>query len=107
MLEEILYTGFILEYLIRIWDPSEVYADYYSTYIERDVRQLTEIRNVSNFERFVRLCAGRVGQITDLVKLGSDTGVSHTTARNWLDILEASFIVFRLYPYSSSLRRQM
>ena len=107
VLEEILYTGFYPRIFDQNLEPSEVYADYYSTYIERDVRQLTEIRNVSNFERFVRLCAGRVGQITDLVKLGSDTGVSHTTARNWLDILEASFIVFRLYPYSSSLRRQM
>lgn len=107
MLEEILYTGFYPRIFDHKLEPNEVYGDYFATYVERDVHQVAEIRNISSFERFVRLCAGRVGQLTDFVKLGSDAGVSHSTVRTWLEILEASFILFRMYPYSVNLRRQM
>ena len=106
-IEEILYTGFYPRIFDQRLQPSEVYSDCFSTYVERDVRQLAEIRNISSFERFVRLCAGRVGQLTDFVKLGADAGVSHTTARNWLETLETSYIVFRLYPHAFNIRRQM
>ncbi len=71
------------------------------------MRRLSEIRNLSTFQRFVRLCAGRVGQLTDLVALGADAGVSHTTARSWVNVLEASFIVFRLQPFHANIRKRM
>lgn len=69
-------------------------ADYYTTYIQRDVRQLSQIADLDVFSRFVRLCAGRTGQELNLSQLGSDAGVSHNTARAWLGVLQASYIVF-------------
>ena len=82
-------------------------ADYFETYVERDVRRLGEIRNLSNFRRFVRLCAGRVGQLINLSSLGADAGVSHTTAREWLTVLEASYILFQLPPYFANIRKRL
>ena len=106
-LDDILYSGFYPRIYDRGIEPRQVLGDYFETYVERDVRRLGEIRNVSNFQRFVRLCAGRVGQLTDLVSLGADAGVSHTTARNWLDLLERSYIAFRLPPFRANLRRRL
>lgn len=105
--EDILYSGFYPRIYHQGVEPHQALADYFGTYIERDVRRLSEIRNLSTFQRFVRLCAGRVGQLTDLVALGADAGVSHTTARNWLNVLEASFIVFRLEPFHANIRKRM
>lgn len=88
-------------------DPSQALGDYFETYIERDVRRIGDIRNLSSFQRFVRLCAGRVGQLVNLSSLGADAGVSHTTARHWLTILEASYIVFQLSPYHANIRKRL
>ena len=71
------------------------------------MRRLGEIRNVSAFRRFLRLCAGRVGQLVNLSALGSDAGVSHTTARHWLTILETSYIVFQLQPFHANIRKRL
>lgn len=75
--------------------------------MERDVRRIGEIRNLGAFGRFLRLCAGRVGQIANLLALGADVGVSHTTACYWLDVLEAGYVVFRLPPYHANIRRRL
>ena len=107
VIEEILYSGFYPRIHDQGIEPYQAFADYFETYVERDVRRLGEIRNLSSFQRFVRLCAGRIGQLTDLVALGSDTGVSHTTARNWLNILETSFIAFRLSPFHANVRKRL
>lgn len=80
-------------------DPTRFYRSYYQTYIERDVRQLVQVRDQILFEKFVRLCAGRVAQLLNVASLASDVGVSTQTAHNWLSILEASFIIYRLPPY--------
>ena len=92
-------TGFLPRVNVEAIAPARAYADYFRTYVERDVRQLLEIRNLSLFENFMRLLAGRVGQILNLSHLSADVGVSSTTLREWLSILEASFVVFRLPPY--------
>ncbi len=105
--DEILYSGFYPRIYDQGLDPRQAFADYFETYVERDVRRLGEIRNLSSFQRFVRLCAGRIGQLTNLVALGSDAGVSHTTARHWLDVLEASFIAFRLQPFHANVRKRL
>ena len=76
--------------------PTQALGDYLETYVERDLRQLQSIKDLSLFVKFVRLCAGRIGQLLNLQSLGNDVGISHTTARNWLTLLEASFIVFQL-----------
>ena len=106
-IDEILYSGFYPRIHDQKIEPSQAYADYFETYVTRDVRQLSEIRNLSTFQRFVRLCAGRIGQLTDFVALGSDAGVSYATARNWLEILEASFIAFRLPPFHANIRKRL
>ena len=105
--EEILYSGFYPRIYDQGLEPHQAFADYFETYVERDVRRLGEIRNLSSFRRFVRLCAGRIGQLTNLVALGSDAGVSQPTARHWLDVLEASFIAFRLPPFHANVRKRL
>ena len=88
-------------------DPIQALGDYLATYVERHVRRIGEIRNLGAFGRFLRLCAGRVGQIANRLALGADVGVSHTTARHWLDVLEAGYVVFRLPPYHANIRRRL
>ncbi len=88
-------------------DPSRFYRSYFQTYIERDVRLLVQIRDFSNFEKFIRLCAGRVGQILDAASLANDVGVSSHTIAHWLSILEASFIIFRLQPYFENFGKRL
>ncbi|MCY3852423.1 MAG: ATP-binding protein [Gammaproteobacteria bacterium] len=106
-IDEILYSGFYPRVHDQKIEPRQAYTDYFETYVTRDVRQLSEIRNLSSFQRFVRLCAGRVGQLTDLSALGADAGISHTTARHWLEILEASYLIFRLPPFHANLRKRL
>jgi len=86
---------------------SQAYTDYLSTYVERDLRQLIQLKDLSRFETFLRLLAGRVGQLLNLSSLSADTGVSATTLAHWLSVLEASFIVFRLHPYHSNLGKRL
>ena len=105
--DELLHRGFYPRILGQDLDPRQAYAAYFETYVERDLRQLAEIRNLSSFRRFVRLCAGRVGQLANLSSLGADAGVSHTTAREWLTLLEASYIAFYLPPYFANIRKRL
>lgn len=105
--DELLYSGFYPRVFDHDLEPRQAYADYFETYVERDLRQVAEIRNLSNFQRFVRLCAGRVGQLVNLSSLGADSGVSHVTARQWLTLLEASYIVCQLPPYHANIRKRL
>ena len=88
-------------------EPHAYYRNYFQTYIERDVRQLMEIRNLPAFERFMVLLAGRVGQLVNLSGLSTEVGVSHTTLSGWLSLLEASFVVFRLQPFFSNISKRV
>jgi len=81
-------------------------ADYVSTYLQRDVRQVLNVVDLSAFTTFLRLAAGRTGQELNLSALGADAGVSHNTARSWLSVLEASFICFRIPAWHSNPRKQ-
>ena len=105
--DELLHRGFYPRILDQGLEPRQAYAAYFETYVERDLRQLAEIRNLSSFRRFLRLCAGRVGQLANLSSLGADAGVSHTTAREWLTLLEASYIAFLLPPYFANIRKRL
>ena len=88
-------------------DPSQALADYFSTYVERDLRQLAAVHDLQRFERFVRLCAGRSGQLLNLVSLGNDAGVSQPTARAWIDLLQTSFIVYLLPPWHTNTGKRL
>ncbi|MDP2751074.1 MAG: ATP-binding protein [Rhodocyclaceae bacterium] len=105
--ETYLFQGF----LPRIYDqkqrPHIAYANYYQTYVERDVRQLTNIKDTAIFEKFMRLLAGRTGQIMNYQSLAGDVGVDGKTIKHWLSILEASFIVFPLQPYFNNFGKRV
>jgi len=83
------------------------YQNYIRTYIERDVRQLKNISNLSTFENFLRLCAGRTGQILNQSSLAIETGVDHKTITSWLSILESSFIIYRLKPHHRNFNKRV
>ena len=105
--DDILYSGCYPRIHDQKLESRQALGDYFETYVERDVRRIGEIRNLSSFQRFVRLCAGRVGQLANLSALGADAGVSHTTARHWLTVLEASYVVFQLPPFYANIRKRL
>ena len=88
-------------------DPSVALSDYFATYAERDLRQLMEVRRLDDFRRFVRLAAGRVGQVLNVHSLAADAGVSDRTARDWLSVLEASHLVWLLPPWHENLGKRL
>ena len=106
-INELIYKGFYPRVYDKKLNPTKAYADYFETYVERDLRQLSEIKNLSLFQKFVKLCAGRTGQLLNLNNLGNDVGISHTTAREWLTILEASYIVFLLEPLHRNIKKRL
>ena len=95
----------------RIYDRSipahQWLADYTTTYVQRDVRQVINIGDLQVFSGFLKLCAGRTGQEINLSVLGSDAGVSHNTARAWLSVLETSYIIHRLPAWHVNIRKQV
>ena len=97
--DEVLFKGFMPRLYSEEIRPSTLYSEYFQNYIERDLRQLISIRDLLLFENFFRILAGRIGQVINISSLSSDVGVSRTTLNEWLSVLEASFIVFRLPPW--------
>ncbi len=106
-LDELLWTGLYPPLLDRSIPPGIFMPQYVATYVERDVRDILELRDVGVFSRFIRLCAGRVGQLLNLTSLGNDVSVSHHTVRAWLDVLEASYLVFRLPPWHANVAKRL
>ena len=106
-LTELLFTGFFPRLYDQPLDPSQALGDYFATYVERDIGLLGGVGNLPKFEQFAKLCAGRVGTLTDFSSLAKDTGVTHTTARNWIGVLERSYVVFRLQPYFSNMGKRL
>ncbi|MBI4653157.1 ATP-binding protein [Candidatus Kuenenbacteria bacterium] len=88
-------------------NQSDWYQDYVKTYIERDLRDLLKIHNLGTFQRFLKMCAGRAGQILNLSSLANDCGISHSTALAWLNILEATYIIFRLEPHYKNFSKRL
>ncbi|MDR0687232.1 MAG: ATP-binding protein [Prevotellaceae bacterium] len=85
----------------------DVYRSYYSTYVERDVRQLLNIKDISSFKTFIRLCAGRIGSELSASALSCEVGVSSHTITHWLSILEASYLLFRLPPFYRNIGKRL
>ena len=88
-------------------EPRRFYNGYLQTYVERDVRALIRLRDLSQFQQFLMLLAGRVGQVVNLASLSNDLGVSSVTIRNWLSVLKASFVVFDLPPYFENVGKRV
>jgi uncharacterized protein len=102
-----LLNGFYPRIHDKNLNPSQALADYFATYVERDLRQLAAVHDLQRFERFVRLCAGRTGQLLNLDSLANDAGVSHATARAWIDLLQTSYIVYLLPPWFTNSGKRL
>lgn len=105
--DELLFKGGYPPVYDQPVTPERWYGAYLLTYVERDVRQLVNVRDLGAFQRFVALCAGHTGQLVNASRLGADAGVTHNTVRAWLDLLEASFIAFRLWPHRRNVRKRL
>ena len=88
-------------------EPAKWYPNYIRTYVERDVRLIKNITDLFAFERFLRLCAGRIGQLFNMSNLAIEVGVDVKTISSWIGILETSFIVFRLQPYHANFNKRI
>lgn len=106
-LETMLYRGFYPPIHDKGLEPQDWLAGYYQTYVERDVRDVSNIGNLGIFQRFIRLCAGRTGQLLNLSSLAADCGISHTTARHWISILQAGFIIHLLPPHFVNFSKRL
>jgi len=87
--------------------PIHFFPHYIETYLQRDIRLLRNIENLTTFVRFIKLCAGRVGNILDLSSLANDANISVNTVKSWLSLLEASYILYFVQPYSGNVNRRM
>lgn len=106
-IESMLVRGFYPPVFDREIPPHIWYADYVATYIERDLRQLINVRDLAAFQRFLRMCAARSGQLLNLSALAADCGITHNTAKNWISILEASYLVVLLQPWHRNLGKRL
>jgi len=106
-LDALLYKGSYPPLYDRRLSPVQWYAGYVTTYLERDVRQLINVRDLALFQRFIRLCAGRTGQLLNLSSLANDCGITHNTAKAWISILEASYILFLLPPHHRNFNKRL
>lgn len=106
-LYEMLFTGFYPRIHDRHLEPQEWLQDYLLSYIERDVRLISNIGNVETFQRFMGLCAGRSGQLLNITSLASDCGITPVTAVKWLSILECSFIIKLLRPHHRNFNKRL
>jgi hypothetical protein len=106
-INELYIKGFYPPIYARQVPPDIWYPDYIQTYIERDIRQLANVSDLSLFQMFMQLCAGRCGQLLNLSSLANDCGISDTTARRWITLLQASYIIFLLPPHHNNLGKRL
>ncbi len=88
-------------------DPSRFFRSYVATYLERDLREMIQLKDLTQFDVFLRLLAGRIGQLVNYSALANDVGVSSTTIKNWVSILKASYILFELPPWFANIRKRL
>jgi len=106
-LEELLVRGLYPPLYDRNILPGDWFSGYIATYVERDARQLINVRDLSAFQRFVKMCAARTGQILNLSSLASDCGITHNTAASWISVLEASYLIYLLRPHHRNFNKRL
>ncbi len=104
---DLIYNGFYPRLYDKKILPGRFYSDYVNTYVERDIRSLSLIKDLSTFQIFLKLCAGRTGQILNIQNIANDTGISQATAREWISLLEASYIIYRLPPFFKNVGKRL
>lgn len=105
--DQLLYQGFYPAIYTKNTPANMLYRDYYNTYVERDIHQLLKVKNLQAFQTFIRLCAGRVGSECNFSSLSNDVGVSVPTITEWVSILQASYIVWKLPPYFANINKRL
>jgi len=105
--ENVMFTGGYPRIFDEKASPGKWYSNYIRTYLERDVRNLKNIENLSQFQHFIALCAGRIGQVLNLTSLGNDCGITTNTVISWLSLLECSYIIFRLQPHYKNFSKRL
>jgi hypothetical protein len=106
-IDKVLFNGFYPRIHDKKLNPTEALSFYVSTYIERDIRSLINVTDLTKFEIFIKLCAGRVAQIVNMSSLANDCGISHNTAKSWLSVLEASYIIFFVRPHHANFGKRL
>jgi uncharacterized protein len=106
-IDEMLYAGFYPRIHDKKLNPTEALSFYLSTYIERDVRQILSVMNLDRFSSFIRLCAGRTGQLLNMQSIGGECGVTHNTVKSWLSVLQASGIIKLLHPWHANIGKRL
>ena len=106
-LDTIMFMGGYPPLYDRRLTPGLWFPAYVTAYVERDVRQLLNVQDLDAFQRFLRLCAGRSGQLLNLSALANDCGITHNTAKSWISTLEASYVMFLLRPHHSNFRKRL
>jgi uncharacterized protein len=105
--EEIIHRGSYPRVYNQLMNYQQWYADYITTYLERDLRSLINIGDLSTFRHFIRLCAARTGQLVNLSAMATELAVSYQTIKRWLSVLEASYILFTLNPFHKNLNKRV
>ena len=105
--DETLFRGLFPPVLDRNIPPRIWFPQYVATYVERDIREILSVKDVGAFSRFVRLCAARAGQLVNLSSLASDCGITHNTAKSWIDVLETSYLVVQLRPWHENFGKRL
>lgn len=103
----ILYGGYPAVWMTEPQARRMLLSNYYSTYVERDIRKLINIKDLQAFQTFIRLCAARIGQEFNASNLAVETGVAVNTIRHWLSILSASYVVYLLHPYYANIGKRL
>lgn len=106
-IETMLFAGCYPPIYDRKIPPQNWYSDYVMTYVERDVRQLSNVQDLRVFHRFLQMCAARTGQLLNLSSLAIDCGITHNTAKAWISVLEASYIIFLLSPHYRNFNKRL
>jgi len=105
--DEAIFKGGLPRIFAQDLDATRTYRDYLQTYVERDVRALSNVKDLALFEKFLGLCAGRIGQLLNASSLATEVGVSAPTIQHWISVLEASFIIFRVQPYHENFGKRL
>ncbi|MDP3397094.1 MAG: ATP-binding protein [Methanoregula sp.] len=105
--EDYLYTGFFPRLYSNTIEPADFYSSYIQTYLERDLHQLKQVQNLSAFQKFMKMCAFRNGQIVNYSSLAQDCGITHNTAKEWLSLLETSCIIVLIRPHHKNFNKRL
>lgn len=106
-IEQLIFKGTYPAIYDRKIAPDFYYSSYLNTYVERDVRQLVNVQSLSLFETFVKLLAGRIGQLLNLSEIGNSLGIDHKTVKKWLSVLETSFIIYLIQPFHTNFNKRL